>query len=73
MRIFMQQTFVRMRELASTRKRPGRLPFSQATIWRLVAAEKFPAPVRLSAGITAWSLASVETWERERMNAGQTR
>ncbi len=41
---------------------PAILPFSEATLWRMVKRKTFPAPVKLSANITAWSAASVRTW-----------
>jgi len=65
----MQQTFLRASDLVGTPAKRGRLPFSQATLWRLVAAQKFPAPVRLSPGVTAWPVDAVERWERERKMA----
>lgn len=40
----------------------GILPFSAATLWRKVAAEAFPAPVKLSAGVTAWKAEDVRAW-----------
>jgi prophage regulatory protein len=58
--------YLRISQLASTPARPGRLPIAPATIWRWAAADKFPRPVRLSAGITAWTVESVERWEAER-------
>jgi predicted DNA-binding transcriptional regulator AlpA len=30
------------------------VPFSKSKLWRRVKAGDFPAPVRLSAGVTAW-------------------
>jgi prophage regulatory protein len=29
-------------------------PFSRATLWRMTREGKFPSPVKLSEGITAW-------------------
>jgi predicted DNA-binding transcriptional regulator AlpA len=45
---------------------PDVLPFSSATLWRLVKAGKFPAPVRLSDRITAWRVEDVRTWMQAR-------
>ena len=56
-------TYLRERQLASTPTRPGRLPISAATLWRWAAAGKFPAPVRLSEGVTAWRISDIEAWE----------
>ena len=63
----MQQRFFRIRDLASGRERPGRLPVSAATVWRWVRDGQFPAPVRLGPGCTAWTLEAVEAWEQSRL------
>jgi prophage regulatory protein len=49
--------FVRQSQLI-----PGILPFSSATLWRLVRAGRFPAPVRLADRITAWRTEDVRQW-----------
>ena len=41
---------------------PAILPFSSATLWRMVKAGKFPYPVKLSARITAWRVEDVRAW-----------
>lgn len=46
--------------------RRGLLPFSGATLWRKVAAGEFPAPVKLSDRVTAWSSESVAAWLAQR-------
>jgi predicted DNA-binding transcriptional regulator AlpA len=56
----MAQQFIRIRELASTPGKPGKLPVSPATIWRWVREGKFPAPFKLHNGVTIWNLALVE-------------
>jgi predicted DNA-binding transcriptional regulator AlpA len=38
------------------------VPFSKSTLWRRVKSGDFPAPVRLSAGITAWRAEDVRRW-----------
>lgn len=38
------------------------VPFSKSTLWRRVKAGDFPAPVQLSAGITAWRAEEVRSW-----------
>lgn len=38
------------------------LPISPATLWRWVACDKFPRPVKLSKRITAWRLEEVKSW-----------
>ncbi len=40
----------------------GPLPFSHATLWRLVKNGEFPAPVKLSPGVTAWRVEDVRRW-----------
>ena len=40
----------------------GVIPFSPATLWRKVNSGDFPAPVKLSAGITAWKVEDVRAW-----------
>ncbi|MBK7059173.1 MAG: AlpA family phage regulatory protein [Rubrivivax sp.] len=62
----MTQTFIRIRELASTAARRGRLPVVPATVWRWVKRGEFPKPVRLGPQTTAWRIEDVERWEAER-------
>lgn len=38
------------------------VPFSKSTLWRRVKAGEFPAPIRLSVGITAWRAEDVRLW-----------
>jgi len=66
----MQQRYIRIAQLASTPTRPGRVPASQSTIWRWSASGTFPAPHKLSAGITAWLVEDVERWEAGHRVAG---
>ena len=40
----------------------GVVPFSASTLWRRVRDHSFPAPVKLSAGITAWRVEDVRAW-----------
>lgn len=49
--------FVRQTQLLA-----GILPFSASTLWRKVKAKTFPAPVKLSAGVTAWRVDDIRTW-----------
>lgn len=69
--VHMQRTYSRASDLASVPGRKGRYPISVATLWRWVAQGKFPAPVRLSPGVTAWASDAVEAWERQQL-AGAT-
>ena len=50
------QGYMRQKELMEL------VPFSPATLWRLVKAGKFAQPVKLSDRITAWSRAEVQEW-----------
>jgi prophage regulatory protein len=38
---------------------------SRTTIWRMVKAERFPKPRRISAGRVAWSRRAIEHWLAE--------
>lgn len=49
--------FVRLRQLV-----PSIIPFSAATLWRKVKKDQFPAPVKLSEGVTAWRVEEVRAW-----------
>ena len=56
---------LRESQLVRSPKRPNStapLPFSAATLWRMVRAGTFPAPVKLSARVTAWTCISVREW-----------
>jgi hypothetical protein len=54
--------FVRQSQLVGRPGQPGPIPFSAATLWRKVKAGLFPAPVKLSEGITAWRVEDVRKW-----------
>lgn len=56
--------FVRQSQLV-----PNIVPFSSATLWRLVKAGKFPAPVRLADRVTAWRAEDVRAWMQARRRA----
>jgi len=43
-----------------------RIPVSKSTIWLWTHQGKFPAPVKLSERVTAWSVEAVEKWEAEK-------
>jgi len=38
------------------------VPFSAATLWRLVKTGRFPRPVKVTPQITAWRLSDVQEW-----------
>jgi prophage regulatory protein len=56
--------FIRQSQLLS-----NVLPFSSATLWRLVKSGAFPAPVRLADRITAWRVEDVRAWMQARRKA----
>ncbi len=49
--------FLRQSELI-----PSPIPFSPATLWRKVKDGTFPAPVKLSARVTAWRVEDIRAW-----------
>ncbi len=58
--------YARQSDLIKSAKNPtGPLPFSSATLWRMVKKKSFPAPSRLSTRVTAWNVGSVRAWMRE--------
>ena len=58
----MAQRVIRIADLASTKRKAGRLPVSPATLWRWVAQSKFPAPFKLGPNTTVWDLDQVEAF-----------
>lgn len=38
------------------------VPVSDATLWRWIKQKKFPAPVKLGPGVTAWRADEVLAW-----------
>ncbi|MFO1219583.1 MAG: AlpA family phage regulatory protein [Burkholderiaceae bacterium] len=45
------------------------VPVSKSTLWRHVSAGRFPAPVKLFVGVTAWRVDDVRSWIEERGDA----
>lgn len=43
----------------------GLLPFSKATLWRLVKAGRFPAPIKLSKNVAVWEVGTIRRWLAE--------
>jgi predicted DNA-binding transcriptional regulator AlpA len=37
-------------------------PVSPSTLWRQIKTEKFPKPLKLSQGVTAWRRSELEAW-----------
>lgn len=42
------------------------LRVAHSTLWRWVASGAFPAPVKLSRGVTAWKRTHLEAWAASR-------
>ncbi|MCX7553641.1 AlpA family phage regulatory protein [Marinicella sp. S1101] len=38
------------------------LPFSKSTIYSMIKEGRFPAPIKLSVRVSAWSLEDVNEW-----------
>ncbi|WP_394791516.1 helix-turn-helix transcriptional regulator [Rhodoferax sp.] len=61
---------IREAQLVRSVKRPDvpvPLPFSAATLWRMVRAGTFPAPHKLSQRVTAWTVGDVRGWIANQM------
>jgi predicted DNA-binding transcriptional regulator AlpA len=56
----MSKRVIRISEIASTKEKSGKLPVSQATIWRWVKEGNFPKPFKLGERITVWNLEEIE-------------
>jgi len=57
--------FLRERQLVGDWRDPNSprlLPFSRATLWRLVKAQQFPAPQKLGPNITVWKCGDVRAY-----------
>jgi prophage regulatory protein len=54
--------YIRLIQLIGMPGRPGVLPVSRATLWRMVRRGSFPAPVRLAQRVTAWRVEEVRRW-----------
>lgn len=67
----MTQRVIRISELASTKGKPGRLPFSPATVWRLAKLGKFVRPFKLAANVTVWDADLVDAWVAQQAAGGQ--
>ena len=48
-----------------------RIPYSRATIYRLIADGKFPRPCPLGAGAVAWREAEIDDWVAARIASRQ--
>ena len=41
---------------------PPIIPISKSTLWRLVREERFPAPCKLSPGVTVWRVEEIRAY-----------
>lgn len=64
--------FVRQADLVRDPRHPEKpavLPFGGTSLWREVAAGRFPKPVKFGGRITAWRVADVRRWLAEQQEA----
>ncbi|MEF9386504.1 AlpA family phage regulatory protein [Ralstonia solanacearum species complex bacterium KE056] len=61
------ETYVRQRQLLGDKI----VPFAGATLWRKVKDGSFPAPVKLSPGVTAWKVSDIQAWQRGEWEASR--
>ncbi|WP_290901647.1 AlpA family phage regulatory protein [Aquabacterium sp.] len=60
--------YLRVKQLiidAGSNSSTALLPFSRATLWRMVKARTFPAPKKISSGVTAWSVRAIRQWLKD--------
>lgn len=41
------------------------VPFSASTLWRKINQGKFPKPIQISEGITAWRVSDIKSWAKD--------
>ena len=64
--------YIRAAQLVRDPARPDAtppLPFSAATLWRMVRLNTFPKPARLAERVTAWRVGDVRAWIAEKTAA----
>jgi predicted DNA-binding transcriptional regulator AlpA len=44
--------------------KPHLLPISRTTLWRWIRQKRFPRPLKLSPGVTAWKASDVLAWHQ---------
>lgn len=52
------------RRIKSESSTSALLPFSSATLWRMVKQGTFPSPIKVGERVTAWRVADVRQWLR---------
>ncbi len=60
----MSERLIRMSEM----KAHG-VPFSRASIYRLIRAGEFPAPIKLGEHTSAWLVSEIEAWKHAKIAA----
>lgn len=53
---------VTTRELTGSEGQPGIIPLDRSTIWRMVRAGDFPAPIQLTASRIGWRWSAIKHW-----------
>jgi len=68
-------TFDDLPDVALIQIRPlinyGVVPYSATTIWRKCRSGEFPAPIRVSAGITAWRVGDIRHYLKSICNTSK--
>jgi prophage regulatory protein len=59
------ERFIRLPELEQL------VGFKRSTIYRMVAAKRLPAPIRLGPNTVAWRLSSVQRWMADIIESNQ--
>lgn len=59
------ERFIRLPELEQL------VGFKRSTIYRMVAAKRLPAPIRLGANTVAWRLSAVQQWMADVIESNQ--
>jgi prophage regulatory protein len=59
------ERFIRLPELEQL------IGFKRSTIYRMVAAKRLPAPIRLGANTVAWQLSTVQKWMADVIESNQ--
>ena len=67
----MSQTYFRISELATTKKKAGLFPVTPVTIWRWARDGRFPKPIKLSNKVTVWDAQEVRAWEAQQKAAAR--
>lgn len=57
--------YLRQSQIVRNPKKPNSqaiFPFSGTTLWRSVKAKNFPAPIKLSKGVTVWRVGDIRSY-----------